>query len=395
MIDFVKLVYTHSNINAFLEVHRERLKGVFTFDNGEITFPFSFEIEGFKIEIKGSIKLNIHYINIIGSLHKNFYKGANVERFKFDQLKTEIHNLCTLLQLEPEKLLIQNLEIGVNVRTHFKPYDYLEENLILYKTKRFAKYDKGHDGKELGFYCKGLPVIKLYDKGKQHDTPYNLMRFELRYKKTAFLHRIGVCSIIDLMDIEKINILSDELLKKWNNVLLYESDLNTNQLTNKEKSLYKELEHPKNWIKLLKKEKSTTTFYNHKETFKNIIVKYGKNVHKLCFEMIQNEIIMCTNFPRLETDMNNSVLYDFPNTLKGNNVHPPIERRCKSCNKPLHPDQRKTSEFCSEKYVGKKEGKKCRNYNSNNRNKVNKIMSKGVLFPVNEMFDSNFIKNID
>ena len=40
----------------------------------------------------------------------------------------------------------------------------------------------------------------------------------------------------------------------------------------------------------------------------------------------------------------------------------------------------------------RKEGKKCRNYNSINRNKVNKIMSKGVLFPVNEMFDSNLIQ---
>jgi len=61
------------------------------------------------------------------------------------------------------------------------------------------------------------------------------------------------------------------------------------------------------------------------------------------------------------------------------------KRYCLSCKKDIT-NQHKNSLFCSSKYVGEREAKKCRNNNSNPRNnrlrKIDKINSKGVLFDI-------------
>lgn len=391
MIDFVKLVYVHNNINAFLKVHEDQLKGIISLGTGELEYPLKIQIEGNSIEINESKVSHFHYINIKGSLHKNHFIGANWQRFTFENMRAEVKNLCSLLHLDPEKLVIKNLEIGVNIRTKFKPFEYLDENLLLYKTKKFTKYDQGKDGKVLGFYCVGLPVVKIYDKGLQFDLPYNLLRFELRFKKSAVLRKLGILSIHDLLDVSKFNSLSIELLKAWDNILLYESDLNTAILTAKDKTLYRELEHPKNWIKKLRQSRSRQTYYDAKNDFKRIIELHGKNVHKVCKGLILEEIEKCTKFPCIQ----GHEVDNFTNTLKGNIVHHEKIRTCLSCGKELHPNQRAISKFCSEKYVGKKEGKKCRNFNSNNRNsakkKIRRVENNGLLFPVNEILNPSVL----
>lgn len=397
MIDFVKLIYTHTNISAFIERYTETMNGVFNFGTGEICYPYSFKFEEYSISIRFSELKNVHYIEIKGSPHKNYFKGANDERFTYENLQVEIAHLCNSLHLEPENLYIQNLEVGVNICTPFAPFQYLQDNLLLYSTKSFKQYHKGKDGKELGYYCEGSPIVKLYDKGKQYDLPHNLMRFEIRFKKSKPLHTLGIYTLYDLVNPDVLKKLCAILSETWTNILLYESDLNlkSSTLNASAKALYKDCEHTKNWTKWLRESKSRETFYSRKKFLKYIIQTYGKNVHNEVFELIKKELEKCTNFPPSEK----FEMYNITDTLNGKDVHLDNVRTCKSCGKPFHPEQSKNSMYCSAKYVGEKEAHKCRNSNSNKRNnarnKVKRLELRGLLFPVHEMFKREFINSLE
>jgi hypothetical protein len=197
MIDFVQLKYTHPNINAFLNAIQCDYKGEINMITGETSYPYTFELIGYKVRIEQS-KYEGHHIIINGSLHKNFYNGYNWQRFTYANLQTQIIQLCNALHIGPELLEIQILEVGVNVQTVFPPFNFLQNNLLLYRTKIFKQYKKGKDGKELGFYCEGLPEVKIYDKGKQNNLPFNLMRFELKYKKSSAIKKGAIKYLSDL-----------------------------------------------------------------------------------------------------------------------------------------------------------------------------------------------------
>ncbi len=397
MIDFIKLLYVQSNISAFLDIHKRTPQTIqHTPDTGEITFPYSFEYELYKIVIRYSELQQLYFVEISGSLHKNFYRGANVERFTFENLKCEIQKLCNGLQLHPEKLTIQNLEIGVNICTPFAPYEYLNQNLLLFSTKPFKPYKKSSDGKELGFFCEGLPIIKLYDKGKQYNLHNNLMRFEVRYKKTTPLNKLGIYTLNDLLNINNIKKLGAILPLTWVKVLMYENLKNALKTPeNRPKwNFYKECEHPKNWVKWLRSQKSRTPYYFNKNRFHSIIKEYGKNVHNEIAVLINAEIELCTNFP----DYHNQPLYNFTDTLNSNLVQNIELRTCKSCGNQLDPRQKLNSKFCSAKYAGEKAAHRCRNINSNPRNsakgKIKKVLSLGTPFQINEIFSANFLNRL-
>jgi hypothetical protein len=58
----------------------------------------------------------------------------------------------------------------------------------------------------------------------------------------------------------------------------------------------------------------------------------------------------------------------YPKTVR-KSVRLNTPANCITCGKELHPDQRKGSRFCSEKYSGRKEARKCRNEQSNKQKK--------------------------
>jgi hypothetical protein len=397
MIDFIKLLYVHSDISAFMDIHKRTRQTInHTPDTGEITFPYCFEYELYKIVIRYSALQNLHFVEISGSLHKNFYGGANFERFTFENLKCEIQKLCNGLQLAPEKLTIQNLEIGLNICTPFAPYEYLNQNLLLFSTKPFKPYKKSSDGKELGFFCEGLPIIKLYDKGKQYNLNYNLMRFEVRYKKTKPLNQLGIFTLNDLLSIKNIKKLAAILPITWAKVLMYENLKNCLNTSGNRSHLnfYNDCEHIKNWVKWLRSKKTRTPFYFNKKRFHAIINEYGKNVHKEISILINAETEVCTNFP----DCDNLPMYNFTDTLNSNLVQNIELRTCKSCGNKLDPRQKLNSKFCSAKYAGEKAAHRCRNINSNPRNsakyKIKKMKDMGLLFSINEIFTPSFLNKL-
>ncbi len=313
-----------------------------------------------------------YYLKINGSLHKNKFEGANYERFYHTDVINEIYNLCTTLEIDSKTVKIDGLEFGVNIKTDFIPHSFLTEYLIRYKHLQFNQYAPDRRNRRLGYECVLSQYrVKVYDKGLQFDLSYNLMRFELKFKTMQKVNDCGIYKIHDLTDKNKIDILKGLLLDAWNDVLLYEPMETENvNLTDLQRELIQCGNNPKYWSKL---HKTNKTKYNyHRAVLKELIRNYGNGYHSNLLALIGTEWHYLLN----------PVFDEFTIKIKGKLVESDTPRRyCISCNKEIT-HQKDNSKFCSPKYVGVVVSHRCRNADSNLRNKIQKINRRGVLFEI-------------
>jgi hypothetical protein len=396
----------------------------------QCTFTYRGKFETYYLTIKEMHKTinghtSVSYLLIIdGSLHKNQYGGSNFLPFTWQDLQTQINYLENKLCLSAQECELVNLEFGVNIKVDFPVYDYMKRNLISYKGNQFNRYKEDKNGVCLGFVC-DKPTqykVKIYDKALQNDLPYNLVRFELRFLKMEKLKRLGIKHLADLTDQAKVQGLISKLVEGWDNVLLFDTSININQtsLRINDKELLTNGSNPKYWEQL--KEENTRRFNHFRNRFRKLIETHGQNVHKTVRDLIVNEwqrlFKNCTKLPSGET----KDLYKMTLKIKCQNVHKPFseddtelkptkelsertsnkfsytkKRCCLSCGKDIS-EQQSSSRFCSSKFVGEREAKRCRNQNSNARNnrqrKINKINSKGVLFDVSPYIVERGLKKV-
>ena len=230
-----------------------------------------------------------YYLKIKGSLHKNKFNGANFERFYHLDVIDEINKLCDVLEIDSKTAKIDVLEFGVNIQTDFVPYSFLIEHLIRYKHLQFNQYAPDRLNRRLGYECVlSQYSVKIYDKGLQFNLPYNLMRFELKYKTMQKVNSIGIYTLHDLTKSDELDSLKDILLLAWNNVLLYEPLETGNAiLTKSQKELIVNGNNIKYWNNL---HKSNKTKYNyHRDVFKELIRDYGKEYHSKLLAKIGKE----------------------------------------------------------------------------------------------------------
>jgi hypothetical protein len=332
--------------------------------------------ETHKENTKGQICIH-HRLIIEGSLHKNFYGGSNYQPFTWQDLQKEIAYLQKKLYLE-DNSKFDNLEIGVNILTPFAAFPFLQKNLILYLRDSFIQYEPDKNGIILGYQSPQTQyVVKIYDKGLQNNLPYHLLRFEVKFKKMEKLNKIGIRSISDLKDITKVKKCIRLILKAWDNVLLfdYDIDIENPELTKFQRDLLINGKDRTHW-EILKKT-NLRTFKDHKRKFRELVLKYGNNYHSLIREKIEIEWDSLINNQSTLPTLTEKEVSNLTIKVKCHNGH---YRKCLSCGKDIS-HQRKGSKYCSEKLNGK-EGKRCRNRASNPRNNHKRYLdrNKGKLF---------------
>lgn len=334
-----------------------------------------------KIQISG--KRSVSYFLVIdGSLHKNYFGAANYLPFHWDHLQTEIVKLDTGLHLSGNADIV-NLEIGLNIPLQVPVFAFLKRNLIAYKGHQFNRYNPDKGGLCLGYVC---PLshysVKIYDKGKQFDLPYNLMRFELRFLKMQTLNERGIKQLSDLTDFERVNDLLSLLISAWDNILLYDSSINLSnpEIKPRDCELLKEGRRPGYWEQL--KETNTRQFKYKRQKFRELVTRYGSKWHEKISELIKSEWEnLFKNCPILPS-VQNSKLSEFTVKVKGKNGQ---KRVCPSCGRDIS-NQDSRSKFCSAKFVGEAAAHRCRNRDSNPRNgfkaKIRRITGRGLLFDI-------------
>lgn len=162
-----------------------------------------------------------------GSLHKyyNIRHGLgdqNYTQFNYDQILWVINDLNERFEINPTMSKILNIEYGVNLLIEEHPSELLKSNVIFYK----SKYPNSTDFKGKGFLQEfeyDEYKIKMYDKGSQYNIGQNLLRFEIRTKKSRNIgEKFGIRYLSDLYDRDNLINLHKDLKEKLNNVFIYD-----------------------------------------------------------------------------------------------------------------------------------------------------------------------------
>jgi hypothetical protein len=393
MIDGVKIVFYSETI-----VHDLQRIGVKVLTDleeltGELYYPKEATHRHLNIKISQSKR-----VVISGSIHK-FLKDENYTDFSFANLQRAIKELSQVFNFIPSEACVHRLEFGVNVHTHFNPFDFCN-HVIAFNGNSFHPF-KTHSGLKIGFEASTQRYsIKVYDKGKQLTKHRNILRFEISVDKMAFLTKAGVnvVYLTDLLNIDTLNKLGTILNERFAELIISDT-VNTSALTAKENELYLLCSNPKQWGKFTPKQR----FVKRKQ-FAELIERYGVNKwqktaslliaekwDKLLFQTTEtgNEL---TDLSEDETLQNGNELTDLLediNTETGNELtdHQNLQKEqsnrlsnglhrsltqltggkfCKTCGRDIS-NQSDRSVFCSESIYGK-EAKKCRNIDSNPRN---------------------------
>ena len=319
MIDFVKLQHRHPKIDEFIEMHEEDVYEQVHKPTGERLPSIRFKKGRYQTTVKRNINQKHGYVFLEGSLHKSYFNGANYERFQYNMLQEEVANLQKTFGVRPELLHIQNIEIGANIETSYSPIDYLRKNILLYKTKSFIQYLPGTDGKVIGFHCPGQPTVKMYDKGYQYDLHHNLMRIEVKHKKSTIIQKLGVDTLADLLDRYKLSRLGKHLIETFERVLLYEPDVDSSKLSTYELNLHQEAEHIRNWERW--KSKYSESGYERRRTcYKQICENHTNNEFGKLMAALKEEVYRCVHLP---TALCNRVGF-FTSSLSSQKSHSPL-----------------------------------------------------------------------
>jgi hypothetical protein len=301
MIDGVKIYYhindfedwkraTNAELYTPTDLETGAAKGKLRHINGRLqqTITHRGNFETYRIVVKETTCTQVngdrsisYFLIIDGSFHKNHFGGENYLPFTWDNLQSEISKMEKGLRLFGPEAVLSNLEIGLNVAFPLPVFPFLQRNLISYKGNQFNKYTPDKKGNCLGYVCPlSQYSVKVYDKGKQFNLPYHLMRFELRYLKMQTLKKRGIKTFADLTDANKVKGLLDFLLAAWDNILLFDDsiDLNNPNLKPQERELLKDGRRPRFWEEL--KETNIRRFNYQRWNFRKLVNKYGQGVHE-------------------------------------------------------------------------------------------------------------------
>ena len=361
------------------------------------------------------------YVSLKGSIHKYHNEGKhNFNDFYVSDVLNVLKNLHQEFDINPRTNRINNLEFGVNISVPFDVDKFLL-NLILHNGKYFSV--EREKNKTYYQFKHTNHIVKFYNKGKHYRNRYpihgEILRFEIKVIRMEYLYSKGVEIefLADLLNTSLYYKLGQILRNTYNEILIYDSSVNVEALTTKQRAFYRLAENCKYWIGLIeaytdvkdnpKEYRNKRTYYQRKvKEFRGIQYLHTKDhkIHTVGNLITQkwNELtIVSQETQELINDYLQSEkcsnLTDYSNVgecQKCSNLTPYIysqfatlyvpekpKRFCASCRKDIS-HQKDNSKFCSPKYVGVVEAHKCRNKDSNLRNKIQRINSRGVLFEI-------------
>ena len=201
-----------------------------------------------------------HFI-LQGSIHVFWNLGKhNYNDFYYNDIVSIIQSLQNGFNIKLDEGQIINLEYGLNIPPPLLTTEIFLRGLILHKGKPTFKDPKNHfefkDSATGGDYKQVRRqqfYLKYYDKAKHYGlTGQQILRIETKYKKRNPLIKLGVNQLQDLLNIEILKNLHNDLLKKWNEVLFINQNINGKHLSKTIQNHLKDFKDKHFWIDLYK-----------------------------------------------------------------------------------------------------------------------------------------------
>lgn len=371
MIDYVK-IWIELNGKQYTNPSIE-FTGEYNTTTGEIKPSYYGKYKNISIKTLFKHKNGIYTPNLLevkGSLHYLSNNGEhNYNFFEYSILINSIFELLQLLQIEPERMKIVNLEYGVNLNLETDTTQILNNLLLHQKTPFTDATDKGFKYKQCAH---AQYIVKAYDKGAQFKLPTNTLRFEIKYLKSNLFNPYGIYSILDILDIDKLKLLHKDLLKKWNECILYEPPSSNPKILNKWSNILF-------WEEL--KNKYRNKFSKERKKFDTYIENKTENIKSKISENIKSQWCKFTTFDKRDIESKKVQIYTLNIGTNCTN-----KNKCLITGKEID-NQKKGSKFLSAKKIGYKQAHDLRNKHSNPRNNLKRSIEK--IFNQNSLFDNS------
>lgn len=424
MIDYTK--------NGVPEHHREQLRGALNFerpaneDTGYVdgSRPRIARVQSARFRTVNSPDdaptpgLRFHLlpsgvILLDGSWHKQWQNGTNHGQFTLPMFKAAVADVCAPYTIDPNTLRLQVLEAGVNIVPPCKAQEVLKRLVCHREGVQFTPM-LSKSGRSLGLIVERCDyVLKIYDKGRQYGLPFDLLRVEVKFRKSRRFHPLGIHTIADLFDPRHWESLAHTLLKVFDEVIIDEPHIDPQALTPSEVEFVGRAGDHRYWSKMTPKQR-----HRARDRYDRIVKDHAPSSLKAQLRdliMRTCEELRSEHAPP-ESGSNGDVLtrmsgkgngdpFTVSHTLTEGDVlttphvpSPPMAQegfhpsvmganvplvadrggRCVHCGRDIS-DQRTGSRFCSEKKYGKA-AKHCRNAVSNLARDVRRLNRRPKLF---------------
>lgn len=292
MIDYVKLQLVGVDIEYLKNLEVLEFKTVVSEKTGVIAQKTVAEYHFCKVSIYASGK-----VLFTGSVHKLFnslqgikapnyrescYKGFNGNLFTLKDFCFVRNHLSDLFNCSSDKMIIQNIEFGVNAHVNFNPNKFIKG--LLY-----------HQGKEFEYRFDGsfAQVIhqrffmKIYNKSKQYGMSDNILRIEIKVKKACELKGLGLSSLGDISK-ESLKRANKLLIGRFNEIVYFDYTINKNALNGVQIKSLGNYSNPRFWIDQLKPNHR----HRPKAKLRNIIKNYSQNLHSYIEKEITKKCVI-------------------------------------------------------------------------------------------------------
>ncbi|MBV7441094.1 hypothetical protein KRX57_06640 [Weeksellaceae bacterium TAE3-ERU29] len=266
----------------------------FTINNGEIKNKKNTNASIYPI--KGNIDsmsyvINKHTAYIESSLHKYYnlaktQENINYNNFTFCQAIESLERFRkTFKSYDFSDTKITSLEFGFNIKMESSVKEIIEKNFLLYKFRPHYVYENKKDFIMKKFKS-GNYLFKIYDKGRQNNLDYELIRIEIKYNSKE-LKKLKIIDYYDLYEPEKVKNLFNDFKEKFEHFIIVDTRFN-NKLSKQEiESIGNKLEYSY-WKR---KDISYSTKYRHKKQFFSLLKEKGlTNISELLKEKISQKI---------------------------------------------------------------------------------------------------------
>ncbi len=268
MIDFFKVVLDSDAIARLVANPRFDFSCKVSEQTSEIRlFPKVATLLNLKIIVRSE-----NYGELSGSLHKFAQDGINYTDFSFQSVAAAIHRLRDEYGIDIDKAKLRNLEVGVNLAKLPVAAKIFVRSVLTHRGEAFSKMrTKGLNSIGIELYHQRY-AIKVYDKAKQCDLPYSLLRFEVKYTKMEDLKRLGIVHLSDLTKPSTLAALGSIVLRRFDELLVSEPSLQLDELKPAERGKLANYENPKHWEDLKEQDRKRHDY--HRKQYRKLIEKY-------------------------------------------------------------------------------------------------------------------------
>lgn len=213
---------------------------------------------------------------------KDPYKGFNGNQFTINNILEVREHLQNLFNCEPQQMIFQNIELGVNTTPSFNPNEYLK-GLLYHKNKLFEyRYNNN-----LAQAIHNRFIFKIYNKSNQYGMSEFTLRIELKITRTEEIKGIGLKTFEDV-NVITLNKAKEMLLKRFDEVVHFDCTIDKKALSKRENQLLKSYSNSRYWIFDLKPIHRD----RHKKRLQQIILKNSKNLHQQLRQEISKKCVM-------------------------------------------------------------------------------------------------------